>query len=177
MRNHAARCRWTEVARRALSAECRSTLLRDDPHRRALGRWLAALNEAYRNEPALHDFDSDPRGFEWIDTNDSERSVVSFIRKSVDGKDQIAVVCNFTPVPRYNYRIGAPRGGFWRELLNSDASEYGGSGHGNLGGVEASPVPCFGRMHSLTLTLPPLAAVFLKSEDQQAGVIDSKLSH
>jgi 1,4-alpha-glucan branching enzyme len=136
----------------------------DDPHRRALGRWLGALNEAYRNEPALHDFDCDPRGFEWIDTNDSERSVISFIRKSHDAREQIAIVCNFTPVPRYNYRIGAPRGGFWRELLNSDASEHGGSGHGNLGGVEASPVPCFGRMHSLTLTLPPLGAVFLKSE-------------
>ena len=139
----------------------------DDPHRRALARWLAALNEAYRNEPALHTLDCDPQGFEWIDTNDSERSVISFLRKSPNGSEQIAVVCNFTPVPRYNYRIGAPRGGFWRELLNSDASEHGGSGHGNLGGVEASPVPCFGRMHSLTLTLPPLSAVFLKSDAPQ----------
>src|SRR5918912_1165758 len=77
------------------------------------------------------------------------------IETSLHFTRKIAVVCNFTPIPRYNYRIGAPRGGFWRELLNSDASEHGGSGHGNLGGVEASPVPCFGRMHSLTLTLPP----------------------
>jgi 1,4-alpha-glucan branching enzyme len=138
--------------------------LMDDPQRRAFARWLTALNEAYRNEPALHALDCDPAGFEWIDTNDSERSVISFLRKSPDGREQIAVVCNFTPVPRYNYRIGAPRGGFWRELLNSDASEHGGSGHGNLGGVEASPVPCFGRMHSLTLTLPPLGAIFLKSD-------------
>jgi 1,4-alpha-glucan branching enzyme len=137
--------------------------LLDDPQRRALERWLTALNVAYRNEPALHALDCDPNGFEWIDTNDSERSVISFLRKSPGGREQIAVVCNFTPVPRYNYRIGAPRGGFWRELLNSDASEHGGSGHGNLGGVEASPVPCFGRMQSLTLTLPPLGAVFLKS--------------
>jgi 1,4-alpha-glucan branching enzyme len=136
----------------------------EDPQRRALGRWLAALNTAYRNEPALHALDCDPSGFEWIDTHDSEHSVISLLRKSPDGREQIAVVCNFTPVPRNNYRIGAPRGGFWRELLNSDASEHGGSGHGNLGGVEASPVPCLGRMHSLTLTLPPLAAVFLKSE-------------
>jgi 1,4-alpha-glucan branching enzyme len=138
--------------------------LLDDPQRRALERWLTALNVAYHNEPALHALDCDPNGFEWIDTNDAERSVISFLRKSPGGREQIAVVCNFTPVPRYNYRIGAPRGGFWRELLNSDASEHGGSGHGNLGGVEASPVPCFGRMQSLTLTLPPLGAVFLKSD-------------
>jgi 1,4-alpha-glucan branching enzyme len=136
----------------------------DDPQRRSFERWLTSLNEAYRHEPALHALDCDPIGFEWIDTNDADRSVISFLRKSHDGREQIAVICNFTPVPRYNYRVGAPRGGFWRELLNSDAHEHGGSGHGNLGGVEASPVPCHGRMHSLTLTLPPLGAVFLKSE-------------
>jgi 1,4-alpha-glucan branching enzyme len=138
--------------------------LQDDPRRRSFARWLAALNEAYRNEPALHQLDCDPNGFEWVDTNDADRSVISFMRKSGDGCEQVAVVCNFTPVPRYNYRIGAPHGGLWRELLNSDATEHGGSGHGNLGGVTASPVPCFGRMHSLTLTLPPLGAVFLKYE-------------
>jgi 1,4-alpha-glucan branching enzyme len=136
----------------------------DDPQRRAFERWLTALNVAYQHEPALHVLDCDPQGFEWIDTHDSERSVISFLRKSPGGREQIAVVCNFTPVPRYNYRVGVPRGGYWRELLNSDASEHGGSGHGNLGGVEASPVPCHGRMHSLTLTLPPLGAVFLKSD-------------
>ncbi len=136
----------------------------DSPQHRAISRLVSALNEAYRNEPALHALDCDPAGFEWIDTNDADRSVISFLRKSPEGCEQIAVVCNFTPVPRYNYRVGAPRSGFWRELLNTDAVEHGGSGHGNLGGVEASPVPCFGRMHSLTLTLPPLGAVFLKSE-------------
>jgi 1,4-alpha-glucan branching enzyme len=138
--------------------------LLEDPQRRAFERWLTALNIAYQHEPALHALDCDPYGFEWIDTNDADRSVVSFLRKSPHGREQIAVVCNFTPVPRYNYRIGAPRGGYWRELLNSDASEHGGSGHGNLGGVEASPVPSHGRMHSLTLTLPPLGAIFLKSD-------------
>jgi 1,4-alpha-glucan branching enzyme len=138
--------------------------LSDDPQRRALERWLTALNVAYHNEPALHALDCDPRGFEWIDTGDAARSVVSFLRNSPEGREQIAVVCNFTPVPRYNYRIGAPRGGYWRELLNSDASEHGGTGHGNLGGIEASPVPCHGRMHSLTMTLPPLGAIFLKSD-------------
>jgi 1,4-alpha-glucan branching enzyme len=138
--------------------------LREDAQRRAFERWLTALNIAYQHEPALHALDCDPHGFEWIDASDSDRSVISFLRKSPDAREQIAVVCNFTPVPRYNYRIGAPRGGYWRELLNSDASEHGGSGHGNLGGVEASPVPCHGRMHSLTLTLPPLGAIFLKSD-------------
>ena len=138
--------------------------LLEEPRHRAAHRWLAALNETYRNEPALYELDCDPAGYEWIDTHDAERSVISFLRKSRDGRDMIAVVCNFTPVPRYNYRIGAPRGGFWRELLNSDAHEHGGSGHGNLGGIEAAPVPSHGRLHSLTLTLPPLAAVFLKSE-------------
>jgi 1,4-alpha-glucan branching enzyme len=138
--------------------------LLDDPNRRAFVRWATALNSFYRYERALHEMDCDPAGFEWIDTHDGERSVISFLRKSRDGREQIAVVCNFTPVPRYNYRVGAPRGGFWREILNSDASEHGGSGHGNMGGVEASPVPYHGRMHSLNLTLPPLGAVFLKSE-------------
>jgi 1,4-alpha-glucan branching enzyme len=138
--------------------------LLEDPQRRAFERWLTSLNVAYQHEPALHVLDCDPQGFEWIDTHDSERSVISFLRKSPGGQEQIAVVCNFTPVPRYNYRVGVPRGGDWRELLNSDASEHGGSGHGNLGGVDASPVPCHGRMHSLTLTLPPLGALFLKSD-------------
>ena len=138
--------------------------LANDLPRRAHERWLTALNEAYRNEPALHALDCDPHGFEWIDTHDSDRSVISFLRKGPEGRELIAVVCNFTPRPRYNYRIGVPRGGVWRELLNSDASEHGGSGHGNLGGVEAAPVPYHGRMHSLNLTLSPLGAVFLKSE-------------
>ena len=90
--------------------------------------------------------------------------MLSFLRKAHSCDDLIAVVCNFTPVPRHNYRIGVPRGGFWREILNSDASGHGGSGHGNLGGVEASPIGTHGRPFSLNLTLPPLAALFLKSD-------------
>jgi 1,4-alpha-glucan branching enzyme len=74
------------------------------------------------------------------------------------------VVCNFTPVPRIGYRLGVPQGGFWRELLNSDAAEYGGSGMGNMGGVQAEEQPSHGRTHSLTLTLPPLSALYLKAE-------------
>jgi 1,4-alpha-glucan branching enzyme len=135
----------------------------EDPQRRALQRCLAALNERYRDEPALHQLDCDPAGFEWVDTGDSDRSVISFLRKSKSGAEFIAVVLNFTPTPRLNYRVGAPRGGYWREIFNSDAQEHGGAGYGNLGGVEASPVPMHGRTHSLTLVLPPLGALFLKA--------------
>jgi 1,4-alpha-glucan branching enzyme len=93
---------------------------------------------------------------------DAEQSVISFFR-SPGRDDVILAVCNFTPVPRHNYRIGVPRGGFWRECLNSDATEYGGSGQGNIGGVEAAPIGAQGRFHSLTLVVPPLSALFLKS--------------
>jgi 1,4-alpha-glucan branching enzyme len=86
------------------------------------------------------------------------------LRKGKSTKDLVIVACNFTPVPRPSYRVGAPRGGYWKELLCSDATEYGGSGWGNLGGVEAVPIPLHGRSHSVTLTLPPLGIVFLKNE-------------
>ncbi|MGH7772652.1 MAG: 1,4-alpha-glucan branching protein GlgB [Candidatus Binatia bacterium] len=133
------------------------------PHS-GLQRWVAELNQLYRNEPALHELDCDPVGFEWVDCNDAESSVISFIRKGRSTDGIVLVVCNFTPIPRYSYRVGAPRGGFWREILNSDATIYGGSGQGNLGGVEATSVALHGRPYSLTLNLPPLAAMFLKSE-------------
>jgi 1,4-alpha-glucan branching enzyme len=102
-------------------------------------------------------------GFAWIDCNDSDQSVVSFIRRGNTTDDIVIIVCNFTPVTRFHYRVGVPRGGFWKELLNSDAREYGGSGHGNLGGVEATSIPYHGRPYSLNITLPPLATVFLKN--------------
>lgn len=137
-------------------------LLAYPPHA-ALQKWVADLNWRYRHEPALYELDFDPAGFEWIDCSDMLNSIISFIRKGRAADDIVLVVCNFTPVPRYNYRVGVPRGGFWQEILNSDAREYGGSGHGNLGGVEATPVPWHGRFHSLNLTLPPLAALFFKS--------------
>ncbi len=133
------------------------------PHS-GLQRWVADLNRLYRNEPALHELDCDPVGFEWVDCNDVESSVVSLIRKGRSTDGIVLVVCNFTPVPRYSYRVGAPRSGFWREMLNSDGAMYGGSGQGNLGGVEATSIALHGRPFSLTLNLPPLAAVFLKSE-------------
>ena len=136
-------------------------LLEYDRHQE-LNRWVQALNHAYVGEPSLHQLDCDSRGFEWVDCNDVQHSVVSLIRKARTPGDTMLVVCNFTPVPRLNYQVGAPRGGFWQEILNSDAAEYGGVGYGNLGGVEASPIPVHGRPYSLNLTLPPLGALFLK---------------
>jgi 1,4-alpha-glucan branching enzyme len=138
-------------------------LLQFAPHA-GLQKWVADLNRLYRSEPALHERDLDPSGFEWIDCSDAASSVISLLRRGKTSADIVLVACNFTPVPRPNYQVGAPRGGFWRELANSDAVEYGGGGWGNFGGVEAAPLPLHGRPYSLTLTLPPLAVVFLKSE-------------
>jgi 1,4-alpha-glucan branching enzyme len=137
--------------------------LLDDPGHAGVAHWLEDLNRLYRGEPALHELDASPDGFEWIDANDALNSVLSFLRKGTDPKDTILVVLSFTPLVRDNYRVGVPRGGFWTEILNSDAAEYHGSGKGNMGGVEASPIPLHGRSHSLTLSLPPLGAVFLKA--------------
>jgi 1,4-alpha-glucan branching enzyme len=138
-------------------------LLSSAPHA-GVQRWLSDLNRFYRNEPALFETDCNAMGFEWIDCSDAESSVFSLLRKGKSAMDSVIVVSNFTPVPRYNYRIGAPTGGYWREALNSDATIYGGSGHGNFGGIEASPFGLHGRPHSLTLTLPPLTVLFFKSE-------------
>ncbi|MFH1382298.1 MAG: 1,4-alpha-glucan branching protein GlgB [Chloroflexota bacterium] len=125
--------------------------------------WATSLNHLYRHEPALHELDCDPAGYEWVDWNDPDASVISFIRRGKSTGDVILAAGNFTPVPRLNYRVGVPQGGFWKELLNSDAREYGGSGLGNLGGVEAETVPAHGRPYSLKLTLPPLAIILLKN--------------
>jgi 1,4-alpha-glucan branching enzyme len=128
-------------------------------------RFVQDLNALYRSEPCLHQGDADPSGFEWIDANDSEGSTISFLRKAHGTSDLILVVCNFTPVPRPNRLIGVPRGGTWREILNSDAEVYGGAGWGNLGEVEALPISAHGRPRTLNLTIPPLGCVLLKSED------------
>jgi 1,4-alpha-glucan branching enzyme len=133
------------------------------PVHRGLQRWVEQLNLIYRQQPALHELDTDPAGFEWIDCNDSENSTISLLRKGKSQHDEIVVVCNFTPVPRVGYRLGVPAGGFWKELLNSDAREYGGSGMGNPEGVQAAEQPVHGRPYSLELTLPPLAVLFLKN--------------
>ena len=132
------------------------------PLHRGVQRWVEDLNRFYRAEGALHQEDFSQAGFEWIDCGDRENSVLAWLRRGHDPADVLLVVCNFTPVPRHNYGIGVPRGGWWRECLNSDAPLYGGSGQGNLGGLEAAPVSCHRRYHSLSLTLPPLAAIVLK---------------
>jgi len=128
-----------------------------------LQRLVEDLNRLYCSEPALHELDCNPAGFEWIDCNDAEASILSFIRRGKSTDDPLVVLCNFTPVPRYNYRVGVPRGDFWQEILNSDSKDYWGSGQGNLGIVEAAPLPSHGRPYSLNLTLPPLGAIFLKT--------------
>ncbi len=139
-------------------------LLDWEPHRGIL-RFVGDLAGVYRDEPALHEWDTDERGFEWLEANDWQSSILSWLRRGESTDDVILAIFNFTPVPRYNYRIGVPRGGFWREILNSDAVEYGGTGHGNLGGVETYELGSHGRPFSTNLTLPPLGAVFLKSSE------------
>ena len=133
------------------------------PFHRGMQKWVKDLNHLYRTEPALYELDFSADGFEWISLHDWEQSIISFIRKGRDNDKMALIVCNFTPVPRRIYNVGVPRGGFWAEVLNSDAEVYGGSGCGNAGGIEAAPVPVHGRTHSLCLTLPPLGVLFFKS--------------
>jgi 1,4-alpha-glucan branching enzyme len=132
--------------------------LLDRPLNRGMLLWITDLNGLYRGEPAAHAGDFQPGGFEWIDADDSRNSVLSYMRNSPDGR-RLVIVLNLTPVALYDYRVGVPFGGRWTELLNSDSAIYGGSGVGNQGGVEATGEPRHGRPDSLSLTLPPLAAV------------------
>jgi 1,4-alpha-glucan branching enzyme len=136
--------------------------LLDFESHRQLQHWTADLNRAYSRETSLYELDFQWKGFEWVDCNDSDNSTISFLRKGKTNDDDMLVVCNFTPVPRFNYRVGVPLKGFWREILNSDAREYGGSGIGNLGGLNADSIPFHGRPFSLNLTLPPLAISYFK---------------
>jgi 1,4-alpha-glucan branching enzyme len=138
--------------------------LLDQPPHAGVRMWVGDLNRILREENALHEVDFDPAGFSWIDASDNQQSVVSVLRRGASPDDLIVAVFNFTPVPRHNYQIGVPSGGHWRELLNGDAPIYGGSGQGNLGGLDAAPIERHGQRHSLTLTLPPLAALFLKPD-------------
>jgi 1,4-alpha-glucan branching enzyme len=138
--------------------------LLERPEHAGILAWVRDLNRLMRENPALHARDFEPAGFDWIDCTDAESSVVSFLRRGGEGDPEILVVLNFTPLPREGYRVGVPRGGFWREVLNSDAVEYGGSGRGNLGGQHAASTGAHGRSHSLSLTLPPLAALFFRRE-------------
>ncbi|HEV3482129.1 MAG TPA: 1,4-alpha-glucan branching protein GlgB [Candidatus Acidoferrales bacterium] len=135
-----------------------------DPIHAGLLRWVRDLNTLYRGQPSLHQRESESAGFEWVDCTDFHRSVISFLRRGADPNDVLLVACNFTPVPRKNYRVGVPSGGTWQELLNSDAPLYGGSGVGNFGGLSASPLPAHGRPFSLNMTLPPLGMVAFRPE-------------
>jgi 1,4-alpha-glucan branching enzyme len=144
--------------------------LLDRPDHRGIQAWVRHLNELHRAEPALHEDDVTPAGFEWVDASDTGASVLSWLRHPRDdgrgapGGRPVLVVCNLTPVPRSGYRIGVPRGGVWDELANSDAVEFGGSGMGNLGRVQAQELPAHGRAWSLSLTLPPLGVLMFAPE-------------
>lgn len=129
------------------------------PFHSALRHWVRDLNTLYRDQPALHQLDFDAGGFAWVDCNDYERSVISFLRRGRNPDEQLLFVCNFTPVARQNYRVGVPQLGYWKELLNSDAPVYGGSGQGNFGGLQSVPLPIHGQPFSLNMTLPPLGVL------------------
>ena len=137
------------------------------PMHAGLQRWVRDLNHFYKNERAASELDFDPAGFQWLDADDAWNSVLSYVRRARgadDDVEELVVICNFTPMIRRNYRVGVPHIGFWREVLNSDSSLYGGSDVGNLGGVHTVPVPFHGRPHSINLTLPPLGILVLKHE-------------
>ena len=134
------------------------------PFHAGLKQWVRDLNILYRGQPLLHELDVDPAGFEWVDCKDSQRSIISFLRRGRNANDQLLFVCNFTPVVRQNYRVGVPLDCYWKEILNSDAALYGGSGQGNFGGLPATPLPIHGRPFSLNMTLPPLGMVVFQPE-------------
>jgi 1,4-alpha-glucan branching enzyme len=125
-------------------------------------RLVAQLNRVYRAAPALHQVDFSSSGFEWVTANDEAQSVFAFLRKAADGSPPLLVVSNMTPVPRTNYLLGVPLGGHWREVINTDATEFGGAGWGNFGGVEAAPVRSHGHRQSVCITLPPLSTLILE---------------
>jgi 1,4-alpha-glucan branching enzyme len=127
-------------------------------------KWVEDLNRVMKEHRALHAMDADYHGFEWVDANDGDNSVLTFLRKTEDPNDTIVVALNFTPVPRAKYRVGVPVGGYWRELLNSDGEMYGGSGMGNAGGRNSDPIPWHNQLNSISLTLPPLGALYLKRQ-------------
>jgi 1,4-alpha-glucan branching enzyme len=137
----------------------------DLPGHAGIKRLIGDLNCVYRRESALHEIDFSPQGFEWVDGGNAEMSIIAFLRKSAAGAP-LLVVCNFTPQPRENYLVGVPTRGRWREIINTDAREYGGAGWGNLGAVDSVPVGAHGRLESLNLTLPPLSTLVLRWENR-----------
>jgi 1,4-alpha-glucan branching enzyme len=133
-------------------------------NRQGVQRLVQDLNRLYQNEPALYENDFDRAGFAWIDASDSENSVLSFIRTAQSSPEFMAVISNFTPTPHTGYRIGVPRPGYYREILNSDSEHYGGSNMGNGDSLASESIPMHGHSQSLRLTLPPLATIMLKLE-------------
>ncbi|HXW10172.1 MAG TPA: 1,4-alpha-glucan branching protein GlgB [Steroidobacteraceae bacterium] len=137
--------------------------LLERPLHRSLSQWIGDLNRVLRQRGALHTLDFDERGFRWVDASDAGQSVLAYLRRGA-GDEYVLVACNFTPVPRHNHRLGVPVEGRWREILNSDAAPYGGSGQGNLGGATTVPVAAHGFLQSIVVTLPPLAVVMFEPE-------------
>jgi 1,4-alpha-glucan branching enzyme len=135
-------------------------LLRESPLHGQLQLLVGELNRLYQSESSLHQLDADGAGFEWISADDSDNSVYAFLRKGRDPDDCLVALFNCTPMPRLNYRVGVPVEGAWAEVLNTDSAAFGGSNHGNIGGVTASPVPSHGRLSSINVTLPPLGALY-----------------
>jgi len=141
--------------------------LLDDPLHEGVRRLVRDCNHLYRTEPALYEYDAKPQGFEWIDFQDAANSVLAFVRRARDtSSPDVVCVLNATPVVRYGYRIGVPAPGFYEESINTDSEHYGGSNVGNQGGVEADEVEAHDRPYSLSLTLPPLAALVLVRRDR-----------
>ncbi len=134
-----------------------------------LRTWVSHLNHLYRSEPAMHQKDCDPSGFDWIDCNDAQNCILAYQRRGESEQDLLIFGFNFTPVPRHNYRIGVPEDGTWREILNSDAKEYGGSGQGNMGTLEATPVSSHFQPTSINITLPPLGMVVFKHQPDESA--------
>jgi 1,4-alpha-glucan branching enzyme len=143
--------------------------LLDDPSHRGLSRLVGDLNRLYASEPALHRLDGAPDGFRWVDGTDADHSVLAFLRLGGAGTRPMLAVISFTPVVRANYAIGVPLGGRWTEVLNTDAEVYGGSGVGNLGGLDAKDEPHDGFAHRLEVTLPPLGSVFFLGPEPWDG--------
>jgi 1,4-alpha-glucan branching enzyme len=136
----------------------------DLPGHAGVKRLMTDLNRIYRSEPALYELDFSPEGFEWVDAGNSDMSIIAFLRKSAGDAPPLLVVCNFTPVPRANFLVGVPSRGVWREIINTDARDYGGSGWGNFGAVESAPVGSHGSVESVSLNVPPLATLMLRWE-------------
>ena len=136
-------------------------LLQWDSHQ-GLKKMVADLNSIYRSEPALYEVDFEPHGFEWVDSMNSESSLLAYVRKAKDPNDFVLVCCNFTPTPHKEYRLGVPEPGHYREVFNSDSEFYGGSNIGNGMGIDSESIEAQGREHSIKLSIPPLGVTMFK---------------